>query len=119
MSFLNNVSQKISQISHTTVQKTKDMTDVAQLKKDMAETDKEIHDLFDILGQRYYELFGSCPASELTDTCNAIRDLCVKLNGLQSEIDAIKATIYCPSCGTKITDDSAFCTNCGQKLKED
>ena len=119
MSFLNNVSQKISQISHTTVQKTKDMTDVAQLKKDIAETDKEIHNLFDILGQRYYELFGSCPASELTDTCNAIRDLCVKLNGLQSEIDAIKATIYCPSCGTKITDDSAFCTNCGQKLKED
>ena len=119
MNFLNNVSQKISQLSQTTVQKTKDMTDIAQLKKDIAETDKEIHELFDILGQRYYELFGSCPTPELADTCNAIRDLCVKLNGLQSEIDAIKSTVYCPSCRTKITDDSVFCTNCGHKLKED
>ena len=119
MSFLNNVSQKISQLSQTTVQKTKDMTDIVQLKKDVVETEKEIHNLFYILGKRYYELSGSSPASELTDTCNAIGDLCIKLNGLQSEIGAIKSTVYCPSCGMKITDDSAFCANCGHKLKED
>ncbi len=118
MSFLNNVSQKISQLSQTTVQKTKDITDVAQIKKDIAETDKEIHNLFDTLGQRYYELYGTSPSSEFSDICDKIRDFCVKLNCLQSEIEAIKSTIYCPSCRTKITDDSAFCTNCGQKLKE-
>ena len=119
MNFLNNFSQKISQIGQTTVQKTKDMTDVVQLKKDIADTDKEIRDQFEALGRKYYGLFGSDPASELTDTCNAIRDLCIKLNDLQSEIDAIKAAVYCPSCGTKINDDSTFCTNCGCKIKED
>lgn len=119
MSFLNNVSQKISQITQTTVQKTKDMTDIAQLKRDIAETEKEIHRLYELLGRSYYELFGSCAASELKDTCAAIRDLGNKLTGLQSEVESIKSIIYCPSCGTKITDDSAFCTNCGHKLKED
>lgn len=119
MSFLNNVSQKISQISQTTVQKTKDITDIAQLKKDMAETDKELHALFDVLGQRYYELYGSSSVPELAETCNLISELCIKLNGLQVEIDAIKTATYCPSCRTKITDESAFCTNCGHKLKED
>ena len=119
MSFLDNVSRKISKFSQTTVQKTKDMTDIVQLKKDIAETDKEIHGLFNALGQRYYELYGTAAAPELADICTKIQEVCVKLDGLQAEIEEIKASVFCPACGTKINDDSAFCTNCGQKLKED
>lgn len=119
MGFLDNVSQKLTQVTQTTVQKTKDFTDTAQLNRAVTETEKARQEAFAALGEQYFALFGSCAAPELQTLCGNIRALNDKLQSLQADIEAIKATAYCPSCGTKLADDPVFCTNCGHKLKQE
>ena len=119
MNIINNLSKKITQVSQDTVKKTKDFTEISQKKIQIAETEKELQKLYMTLGEVYFNNFASEPAAPLSGICSSINNLLEKINGINSEIEAIKTANVCPKCGEKVEDDSMFCTNCGMKLKEE
>ena len=55
MSFLNNLGQKISDVSQTTIKKTKDLADTAKLNLNISEEERKIDTAFAQIGKWYVE----------------------------------------------------------------
>lgn len=55
MSFLNNLGQKISDVSQTTIKKTKDLADTAKLNLNISEEERKIDTAYEQIGKWYVE----------------------------------------------------------------
>ena len=55
MSFLNNLGQKISDVSQTTIKKTKDLADTAKLNLNISEEEHKINTAYEQIGKWYVE----------------------------------------------------------------
>ena len=53
MSFLNNLGQKISDVSQTTIKKTKDLADTAKLNLNISEEERKIDTAYEQIGKWY------------------------------------------------------------------
>ena len=51
MSFLNNLGQKISDVSQTTIKKTKDLADTAKLNLNISEEERKIDTAYEQIGK--------------------------------------------------------------------
>lgn len=51
MSFLNNLGQKISDVSQTTIKKTKDLADTAKLNLNISEEEHKINTAYEQIGK--------------------------------------------------------------------
>ena len=99
MSFLNNLGQKISDVSQTTIKKTKDLADTAKLNLNISEEERKIDTAYEQIGKWYVEKHredAECRES----------------------IHQMKGVAICPSCGASVDADAAFCSACGQKMPE-
>lgn len=55
MSFFNNLGQKISDVSQTTIKKTKDLADTAKLNLNISEEEHKINTAYEQIGKWYVE----------------------------------------------------------------
>ena len=55
MSFLSNLGQKISDVSQTTIKKTKDLADTAKLNLNISEEERKIDTAYEQIGKWYVE----------------------------------------------------------------
>lgn len=55
MSFFNNLGQKISDVSQTTIKKTKDLADTAKLNLNISEEERKIDTAYEQIGKWYVE----------------------------------------------------------------
>lgn len=61
MSFLNNLGQKISDVSQTTIKKTKDLADTAKLNLNISEEERKIDTAYEQIGKWYVENIAKMP----------------------------------------------------------
>ncbi len=137
MGFLDSVSKFTNGVK----EKTKGNVDVFSLGQQVANTQKEINDLFLQLGTRYYELHKDDAEADLSGFVTSITSNYDKIAELKEEIEKKKAEIaaieltdkseqqenvkitgkgrVCPNCKNPVADDELFCGSCGTAIPKD
>lgn len=118
MSFLNNLGQKISDVSQTTIKKTKDLADTAKLNLNISEEERKIETAYGKIGKWYVENHREDADEGVKTWIDAIAASEAKIKEYRDNIHQMKGVAICPSCGASVDADAAFCSSCGQKMPE-
>lgn len=121
MGVLNDLGQKGAELTR----RAKDATDMASMSASVGKMNKQLSELYAMLGQKYYEEH----VDDYTVSSGYV-DIFMQITRMQKEIDRAnqyiadmktKNTIYggsvgtkvCPSCGKLLEKEARFCTMCG------
>lgn len=118
MSFLNNLGQKLSDVSQTTIKKTKDLADTAKLNLNISEEERKIETAYEQIGKWYVGKHREDADEEVKTWMDAIAASEAKIKECRENIHQMKGMTICPSCGASVDADAAFCSACGQKMPE-
>lgn len=117
MAFFEQLSKKVTQVSQTTIQKTKEIADIAKLNSNISEEERTIESLYNQIGKYYVEKYGNNCDEECKSLVNNIKEAEEKIQDYRMQIQEIKGVIRCPNCQTDIPEHSQFCNVCGYKLE--
>ncbi len=118
MAFLDDFGKKISQASQSTLQKTRDMADVAKLNMQITDEEKRINDTYLEIGKKYVELHADDSEAAISGLVQVIADSNRKIGEIKAQIQEIKGVVRCDNCGAEVARESAFCPSCGNKMPE-
>lgn len=132
MAILDEIGKKITVTGQETVQKAKDMADIAKLNSQIGELDKNIGTTCTEIGDLVLQLYGEIATEELIEQTEreendkqkrviekiiTIRKLQDEIAGCQEQIKVLKKVTRCPKCNGEISVDDLFCSKCGFKME--
>ncbi len=116
MAFFDDLSKKLSQTSADVMKKTKDFADTTKLNGMISDEERNIQEAYRQMGKIYFDMYKDAPATEMAEFVAQVIAAQEKIVQYQEEIAQIKGVVKCPSCGTDVALESAFCANCGTKM---
>ena len=116
MAFINNMRDRLTQASQSTVQKAKDLSGLAKLNSTISNAENQISDLYGKIGYEVYCAYCDAPLPEVAEMIRQITDLHRTIESCKAQIKAINTADLCPQCGAKVGRNVAFCSGCGYKL---
>ncbi|HCT90574.1 MAG TPA: hypothetical protein DF613_04200 [Lachnospiraceae bacterium] len=116
MAFMDNMKNRFSQASQSTVQKAKDLSELARLNGTISDTENRISELYGKIGYDVYCAYRDRPLPEVAGLIGQVTELHQSIEACRAQIKAINAANSCPNCGAKIRQGMAFCSGCGYKL---
>ena len=119
MAFFEQLGKRLSDAGQGVAQQTKNLADVTRLNSVITEKEKRIGQLYQAIGQGYYERHREDPASEEREAIEQINSLVAEIDKCREEIKQIKGVTKCASCGADIPLHAAFCNACGAKVAEE
>ena len=133
MGFLENLGKGISDFSQSTIQKGKDVANVAKFSRMIADEERAMSKLFEQLGRKYFDLRSEANEEDFTDFIIGVKESQERIRGYQDSIKELQGITkcenceetvrpekrYCPECGAVIIPGSRFCTSCGRRVEEE
>ena len=119
MAFFDELSGKIRNAGQSIAQSTKNFADVSKLKDNISNCEKQIVELYTVVGKAYYERHKNDPNTEDKKNIDSINSLFKQINELKQKIKEIEGIIKCPNCGSDIPHNALFCNNCGFKIPKE
>lgn len=116
MSFFNQIGKKITHVSQSAVQKTKNMTEIAKLNSAISDAEKAITDNYTAIGKLYMLRHSDDYEAEFAAMVTAIKDLETKMVEYREQIASIKGIVRCDKCGCELPGNAAFCSSCGAEV---
>ena len=116
MSFFDEVGKKITDVSQETIQKTKNMADVAKLNSVISEEEQKIKNACEQIGRVYVQKYRQNPDPDLEQYVRAIVLSEQKIAESNHSIQELKGMVACSKCGAMVDKDSAFCPACGNAM---
>lgn len=118
--FFKDVGTTISNAADKAMTKVDTTIDVAKLKKEIQDKQKEVYTVYCDLGKAIIE-------NGISDDFDVIiAESKEKIRIINSEIEELEKTrrekdgkCLCPSCGAELLNTVIFCSSCGTKIKED
>lgn len=116
MAFFEHLGKTVNNATQEAVKKTKNATEIAKLNSQISSLKAKAEQNYQALGERYFQLFGDAPVTELAELVDNLKDLTSQISACEKEIQVLMGMIQCPSCGKLLEKDSVFCTSCGLKI---
>ena len=116
MAFFGNIKGKVTQASQTTVQKAKDLSEIAKLNTAVSNAEKQIFTLYGQIGMEIYKAYADNPQPEIAELVEQVKALEASIQESKDRIKVLSAGEVCAECGAKITKGMAFCSACGAKI---
>lgn len=116
MSFFDEVGKKITDVGQGTIQKTKNMADVAKLNSVISEEEQKIKNACEQIGRVYVQKYRQNPDPDLEQYVRAIVLSEQKIAESNHSIQELKGMVACTKCGAMVDKDSAFCPACGNAM---
>ena len=114
MSFLNNLGQKISDVSQTTIKKTKDLADTAKLNLNLSEEERKSDTAYEQIGKWYVEKHREDAEEDVKTWLDAIAISEARIKECRESIHQMKGVAICPSCGA--SDNFTHCILCDRYI---
>lgn len=111
MSFLDDLKKAGKNIA----QKTGDVVEIQKLNMGISQEKDKIKKVYAEIGEEVYQQFKAGNDLGYADKCNEIEVFVAKAEELQEKLMQLKNSKVCPSCGSEISADTAFCPKCGTK----
>lgn len=119
MAFFDDLGKKLTQVGQSTIEKTKEMADIARINSYISDEEKNINNFYTEIGKLYVSLHSEDFAEDFATMINGIRESEAKIVGYKKELQVIKGVKKCPKCGAEVDKNSAFCSGCGEKMPEE
>ena len=116
MAFFETLGGKIINAGQSIAQSTKNFADVTKLNSTVSDYEKQIMDLYTIVGKAYYDRHKDDANAVERQRIMAINSLFQQIDGLKQQIKEIEGLTKCPNCGGDVPRDALFCNNCGSKI---
>ena len=116
MAFFEDLGKKITQTGQDVVQKTKDTAEVIKLNSMISEEEKIVNNLYNQVGERYYELHSQSCEQELKDMIMGIKEAKRRIEEYTEQIKKLKGIERCPNCGGEVQYGAPFCSSCGTRM---
>lgn len=116
MAFFEQLGKKLSDAGQGVAQQTKNFADVARLNSAISDKEKQIAQLYQSIGQAYYQRHQDDAAPDFPAETEQIKKLLEEINQNQEEIKQIKGIVKCPNCGADVPVQAAFSNACGTKM---
>ena len=116
MAFFETLGGKILNAGQSIAQSTKNFADVTKLNSTASDYEKQIMDLYTIIGKAYYERHKNDANAEEQQRIMAINSLFKQIEDLKRQVKEIEGLTKCPNCGGDVPRDALFCNNCGSKI---
>lgn len=117
MDFFERMGKKISDAGQGVSQQAKNLMEVSQLNSSISENERKITQLYQLMGQLYYEKHKNDAAAEEKDKLDEISRLYDEIFQQKEKIKEIKGIVKCMNCGAEVVSNSAFCNVCGAKMQ--
>ena len=116
MAFFEALGGKIINAGQSIAQSTKNFADVTKLNSTVSDLEKQIMDMYTIIGKAYYEQHKNDANAEERQRIMAVNALFQQIDGIKRQIKEIEGLTKCPNCGADVPRDALFCNNCGSKI---
>lgn len=115
---LDDLGKRLTSAGKTTVQKTKELTDIARLNASINEEERAQKNLFLQLGREYFNNHAANPEEAFRETVQEITESLGRVKEMQKRINDIRGMRECEECGAEVRLGAIYCPACGVKLKE-
>lgn len=116
MAFINDVKEKISKTSQSTVQKAKELSETAKLNAAITDMEKQIAELYQEIGGKVYRYYRNDPISKIHEQIHQVTVLYKNIEDYKKQIENLSAIKMCKKCGTQVDKAMRFCYNCGNEF---
>lgn len=116
MAFFEQLGKRLSDAGQGVAQQTKNLADVTRLNGAISDKERRITQLYQSIGQTYYQRHQDDAAPEFQAETEEIRRLLAEILRDQEEIKQIRGIVKCPECGADVPFQAAFCNSCGAKM---
>ena len=113
---LNKVKESLVNAGREVESMAKDASALAKIKIDIHNKEVFLEKQYALLGKAYYEAHKDEDVDESV-YFPSITEALVDLAQLNADLLAAQGAVECPECGSKVSQDSAFCSACGSSLK--
>ena len=107
---------KIAGFGKTIADGTKKTVREMSLGSDMDTIKRNIKNLQQELGERYYTLYKDTPAEEFKQYCEELDRMNADLEAKKKELEELAGKKNCPNCGAPLDKGAMFCSSCGTKI---
>ncbi|WP_129598489.1 hypothetical protein [Anaerophilus nitritogenes] len=119
MDFLDKLADKVTSGTKILSQKTDEVIEIAELKLDLKNMEKQIQEIKISIGEIIYEYFFSkkndMPIMELQIKCKEIQQREREKNNIKRKLNSLRGLEYCYYCGAIFEEDENYCSNCGKR----
>lgn len=112
MNFANNMYEKITSVSQSTVQKAKELSQMSKLNNAIHVAEKQINELYEKIGSEIYKNYSEAPISEVEDYFAKVTNLLQTIEICKTQMEELTPAKTCAKCGAKISKDMIFCDKC-------
>lgn len=116
MAFFEQLGKRLSDAGQGVARQTKNFADVTRLNGAISDKERRITQLYQSIGQTYYQRHQDDAAPEFQAETEEIRRLLAEILRDQEEIKQIRGIVKCPECGADVPFQAAFCNSCGAKM---
>lgn len=116
MGFFDNIGKGLSDFSQATIQKGKDVANVAKYNRMIAEEEKAISGLFEALGKQYFELHPQDPEEVFKELIGQIVQSRQNIESYTEMIKELQGITKCAQCGSDVPNGALFCPDCGMRI---
>ena len=111
------IGSKIAGFGKTIADGTKKMGREMSLGSEVDTLKRNIKNLQQELGERYYTLYKETPAEEFKQYCEELDRMNAELEAKKKELEELAGKKNCPNCGATIEKGAMFCSSCGSKIE--
>ncbi len=113
MAFFDDISKKITDVTSSAAQKTRDMTEISRLNSAVNEEEAKINNAYLQIGRLYCANHSNDCEESFAIFVNAVKESEKRIADIKAQIRDIKGIVTCPTCGENVSLNVAFCSNCG------
>jgi predicted nucleic acid-binding Zn ribbon protein len=116
MGFFDDLGKKVVDAGQRTVQRTKEMSDVAHINSLITKEVNKVNRMYYQIGRLYISLHRNNCEAEFSEMVNAIAASEQIVEEYKRQIQNIKEVRCCKHCGIEVPIGAAFCSSCGNLM---
>jgi len=118
MGFLDEIGKKVADAGQKTVQKTKEISDVAHINSLITQEVNKINSIYNQIGKLYVSVHRNDCEEKFLEMVNMVAVSEQNVREYKKQIQDIKGVLYCDKCGAEVQRGVAFCSSCGNAMPE-
>lgn len=115
MSFIDDLTQKLTQTGQSAIQKTKGYAETVKINSRVSEEERKLNGIYQQIGKLYCSTHSESCEPEFSELLADVASAEKNIAELREQAQAVKNTgvAKCANCGSALTPDMKFCAVCG------
>ena len=119
MAFFEDLGKKLTKVGEAAAEKTKEVAEFTKANAIILDVQNKLDKAYVEVGKKYLELHPANEEENMKAVVDAVYALEDQLKELRKQLQDLKGTVKCETCGSECDAEAAFCSKCGTELKKE